>query len=125
MKIPYMPDEYAWRARAVPVIIVVAPALIAVIILATTWHPILKGTALALGISAATWLCCLTGGLPGKRIERHLWEKQGGRPTTRFLQRNNAEYNRFTRCRIHKKLQELGLNMPTEDEEANNPPFRS
>lgn len=121
MRIAYIPDEYAWRARAVPVVIAIAPALVALILLGTPWHLALKGSTLALGISVIAWVLALTGGLPGKRLEQRLWEKQGGPPTVRFLRRGNEEYNQFTRCRVHAKLRALGLDLPSSEEEAHHP----
>ena len=121
MRIPYIPDEYAWRARAVPVVIAIAPALVALILLGTPWHFALKGTTLAFGISATAWVLALTGGLPGKRLEQRLWNKQGGPPTVRFLRRGNKEYNQFTRCRVHAKLRDLGFDLPSSEEELHHP----
>lgn len=121
MRIAYVPDEYAWRARAIPVVIVIAPALVGLILLGTPWHPALKGTTLALGMSVTAWVLALTGGLPGKRLEKRLWNKQGGPPTIRFLRRGNEEYNQYTRCRVHAKLRDLGLDLPSSEEEAHRP----
>ncbi len=117
MKIPYLPDEYEWKARAIPVFLVVIPGIAAIWLLPIPFDPIPSGIVVTLISSAVIYLAAVLGGLPGKRIENGLWEKQGGRPTVRFLQHGNSEFNRFTRQRIHEKLIGLGLDIPSEKQE--------
>lgn len=54
----------------------------------------------------------------GKRIEPNVWKSWGGPPTTRLLRHTNSEFNRETRLRVHSRLRELGLCIPTDSEEA-------
>jgi hypothetical protein len=53
----------------------------------------------------------------GKRVEPALWKSWGGPPATRFLRHDNKEFNSATRTRIHAKLRNLGLEVPTAEEE--------
>ena len=121
MKIPYLPDEYDWKARAIPVFLVVVPVIAAIWLLPIPFDPIPSGIVVTLISSSGVYLAAVMGGLPGKRIEKGLWEKQGGRPTVRFLQHGNNEFNRFTRQRIHAKLIDLGLDVPSANQEEEEP----
>lgn len=56
----------------------------------------------------------------GKRLEARLWASWGGSPTTRFLRHGNYEFNEVTRGRIHGKLRQLGLHVPTSEEQEQN-----
>lgn len=56
----------------------------------------------------------------GKRLEARLWTSWGGSPTTRFLRHGNSEFNEVTRGRIHAKLRQLGLHVPTSEEQEQN-----
>jgi hypothetical protein len=58
----------------------------------------------------------------GKRLEKRLWRQWGGAPTTRFLRHSNHEFNQITRERVHEKLRELGLHVPSTDEQERDPP---
>ena len=53
----------------------------------------------------------------GKRLEKELWKKWSGPPTTRFLRHRNSEYNAISRELVHAKLKGFGLHVPTEREE--------
>ena len=53
----------------------------------------------------------------GKRLEKSLWTNWGGPPTTRFLRHGNQEFNEITRGRVHAKLRQIGLHVPTHEEQ--------
>ena len=53
----------------------------------------------------------------GKRLEPALWRSWGGPPTTRFLRHDNDEFNSATRERVHAHLRDLGLEIPTPEQE--------
>ena len=57
----------------------------------------------------------------GKRLETELWTNWGGPPTTRFLRHGNREFNEVTRSRVHAKLRQLGLHVPTLEEQEQDP----
>ena len=51
-------------------------------------------------------------------MEKGLWRKWDGPPTTRFLRHGNSEFNAVTRDRIHTELRKMGLVVPSEDEQV-------
>jgi hypothetical protein len=53
----------------------------------------------------------------GKRLEKEFWCHWSGPPTTRFLRHGNDEFNQLTRGRVHDKLRELGLEVPTKKQQ--------
>lgn len=111
-------DHYSWRARTIPVYITIAP--IALLLAAV----LPRGLDLPLGGAAAVvfvpfaFLAGQLGADFGKRLETRLWRQWGGAPTTRFLRHSNSEFNQVTRGRVHAKLRDLGLHVPSADEEA-------
>ena len=53
----------------------------------------------------------------GKRLEKQLWRKWNGPPTTRFLRHDNDEFNLITRQRIHQKLCSFDLRIPSREDQ--------
>lgn len=111
-------DPYVWRARVLPMYFTLAPAILAI---AATLP---EGLSLPLaGASAVVFLplsyfLSQVGADFGKRREPSLWRSWRGPPATRLLRHRNADFNAVTRERVHARLRELGLTVPTPEEEA-------
>ena len=75
----------------------------------------------SLGLRPISFLLSQVGADFGKRLEKGLWASWGGPPTTRFLRHGNHEFNNVTRRRVHAKLRELGLHVPTREEQEQDP----
>ena len=114
-------DPYSTYARAFPVYITIAPiALILFAILPEGFDWKLGGVA-SIILLPLSYLCRQIGGDLGKKRESALWDKWEGPPTTRFLRHGNSEFNANTRNRIHDKLRRLGLYVPSQEEQNQNP----
>ena len=110
-------DTYSFRARVLPVYLTLAPV---VLLLATVVPEGLKlpiGGAAALVFAPISFLLSQLGADFGKRLEKGLWASWVGPPTTRFLRHGNPEFNEVTRGRVHAKLRQLGLHVPTREEQ--------
>lgn len=114
-------DCYGQRARALPLYLTISP----IVLFVASVLP--EGLNLPLGGTAAIVLVPLSfffsqaGADFGKALERELWLKWSGPPTTRFLRHSNLEFNKVTRLRIHEKLRKFGLHIPSEEEEIRDP----
>jgi hypothetical protein len=110
-------DRYSWRARALPVYMTIAP--IALVLAAVLPHglDLPLGGATAVVFVPLAFLAGQLGADFGKRLEKRLWRRWGGAPTTRFLRHSNNEFNEVTRQRVHEKLRGLGLYVPSPDEQ--------
>lgn len=113
-------DTYSFRARVLPVYLSLVPGFLLVAVLVPEGLQLLLGGAVAIVFVPISFLCSQIGADFGKRLERELWEKWGGAPTTRFLRHGNTEFNVVTRARVHEKLRALGLHVPTSEEQAGN-----
>ena len=74
-------------------------------------------------LAALSFVASHIGADFGKRLEKGLWGKWDGPPTTRFLRHRNREYNHITRRTVHESLIGLGFQLPTEEEEAHDPVY--
>ena len=114
-------DTYSFRARALPVYLTLTPV---VLLLSTVVPEDLKlpiGGAAAVVFAPISFFLGQIGADFGKRLEKSLWTKWGGPPTIRFLRHSNHEFNDVTRGRVHAKLRQLGLHVPTcEEQEQDN-----
>lgn len=110
-------DRYSWHARAFPVYLTIAPIPLALAAILPDRLGVPLGGAAAILFAPLAFLAGELGGDFGKRLERRLWCKWGGAPTTRFLRHSNQEFNQATRARVHVKLRALGLHVPSADEE--------
>ena len=95
-----------------------APAVLLLTALVPDGLKLPLGGAAALVFVPISFLLSQVGADFGKRLEKGLWRDWGGPPTTRFLRHGNHGFNEVTRGRVHEKLRELGLHVPTREEQA-------
>lgn len=110
-------DTYSFRARVLPVYLTLAPAILLLAVLAPDGVKLPLGGAAAVVFVPISFFLSQVGADFGKRLEKGLWRKWGGPPTTRFLRHGNHEFNEVTRHRVHEKLRSLGLKVPTREEQ--------
>lgn len=114
-------DRYTWQARAFPVYVTISPIILGLAAILPQGLDLPMGAATAIVFGPLAFLAGQVGADFGKRLEKPLWMKWGGPPTTRFLRHSNAEFNRVTREQVHTKLRHLGLNVPSEKDQQANP----
>jgi hypothetical protein len=118
-----VPDRYACNARLYPSLLVIAPAVIAVVAIAKlelSWlHSLWIGIGAAGGLY---WLSQLARD-PGKALEPDLWQAWGGAPSIAILRHCDSRIDPITKARYHARLVELVLNTmaPTPEFESTNP----
>lgn len=116
-------DAYTWRARVLPVFLVLLP----VAILVALWLPQFNFIARISGVLAAPFgiamLISQIGRDKGSNKQPALWASWGGAPTIQLLRHRNKELNPVIRESNHRKLVLLfpDLKMPTLEEEQRNP----
>ena len=76
-----------------------------------------------IALAALSFVVSQIGADFGRRLEKRLWAKWDGPPTTRFLRHGNQEYNEITRRAVHDSLVRLGLKVPTVEEEKQDPEY--
>lgn len=114
-------DTYSFRARVLPVYVTLAPIVLLLAAVVPEGLKLPIGGAAALVFAPISFLLSQVGADFGKRLEKGLWTNWGGPPTTRFLRHGNSEFNEVTRDRIHAKLCQLGLHIPTHEEQMQDP----
>ena len=110
-------DTYSFRARVLPVYLSLSPAIILLAAVVPEGLKLPLGGAAALVFAPISFFLSQVGEDFGKRLEKGLWTNWGGPPTTRFLRHGNHEFNEVTRGRVHAKLREFGLHVPTREEQ--------
>ena len=110
-------DTYSFRARILPVYLTLAPVVLLLAAVAPEGLKLPLGGAAAVVFAPISFFLSQVGADFGKRLEKSLWTNWGGPPTTRFLRHGNSEFNEVTRGRVHAKLRQLGLHVPTREEQ--------
>lgn len=100
-------NSYNLKARVYPVILAIVPAIIVGIVY--LWHfksyyQILVNSGIT---SILFFLFSQLGRDKGKSIEKEMWEKWGGAPTTQVLRYSNNTFDKHTKMRFHQKLKDL------------------
>ena len=121
MKLPF--HSYSFRARFLPAVLVLAPAIAAV----AAWVPIESTSWTILGsagvlVATAILLSHFARDL-GQRKQERLFSLWDGPPTTRFLRHRDQSLNAKTRQRYHEKLATLipGIRIPSARSERERP----
>lgn len=116
-------DSYTWRARVLPVFIVLLPVGIGTAI----WLPNLLLVERLVGALAAPFglamLLSQIGRDRGYRKQPALWNRWGGAPTTQLLRHRTVGSNPILLKRYHDKLRLLqpDLNIPSAEDETRDP----
>ena len=116
-------DSYTWKARILPVFIVLLPLGIA----AALWLPNFVFVERLMGALAAPFglamLLSQIGRDRGYRKQPALWGRWGGAPTTQLLRHRTPGSNPILLKRYHDKLRLLqpDVNVPSAEEEARDP----
>lgn len=119
MQMPF--SQYTFKARLQPALLVVLP--LGILLLA--WSPgesIPAGALWSLVTAAGgTTIMAQLGRDRGRQKQSHLWTEWGGAPTTKLL-RFRGNVNRELMERRRTKLEQLlGRDLPTEQEESQDP----
>lgn len=117
-------DDYEWRARIAPTIIVILPIIIAlyctILVISSSLIESIAGSGVILMISIYA-LSFVTRYL-GKRIEPDLWRGWGGAPTTRFMRWRDHSIKDEIKSQIHQAvLVKCGIKLSSIEEELRNP----
>ena len=110
-------DTYSFRARVLPVYLTLVPVVLFLAAVVPEGLKLPIGGAAALVFAPVSFLLGQIGADFGKRLQKSLWTNWGGPPTTRFLRHGNHEFNEVTRGRVHAKLRQLGLHVPSRAEQ--------
>ena len=114
-------DMYNFRARQNPVTIALAPAIVAALVavpeLQNAWG-FLGGVVAALGLPYGF---AQAAGNAGKRLEDGLYESWGGKPSTAMLRHRDSRINELTKKTYADLLRQVGIPMPTPEDEARDP----
>ncbi len=115
-------DKYTRNARLMPALITFMPVCLSV---ASLFPDKFAGWDLLIGIITTLGLTVLLEHLArdlGKKKEPGLFKRWGGKPTTYMLRQKDSTINPMILDRYHKTLHLLtGLEMPTSQEERNQP----
>lgn len=116
-------DKYILIARVAPVLLTVLPTLIGVNLWAINTFSVPLNSVMILVLFAVFVFIAQFGRHRGKIKEPELWDSWGGPPTTRFLRHSDTQFNPIRRRRCHRNLQIIipDLELPTPEEENNNP----
>ncbi len=108
---------YSLRAETLPVCITLTPIALLLVVAVPEGFKFPTGGVAVLIFSLVSFFLSRVGADFGKRLEKSLWTSWGGPPTTRFLRHGNHEFNKVTRDRVHAKFRQLGLHVPTHEEQ--------
>ena len=112
-------DPYEWRARRAPLLTVALPLAVATL----AWLPHFDWAALfPAGAGALLLGWCGDVGRWGKAGEAALYQKWGGKPTTRRLRHRDSPLSKQKLKQLHGKLAGLtGIKAPSPAREASDP----
>lgn len=115
-------DPYERKARVVPGLLVSLPLLVPLLCVYGAEHPAITGVVgLLVGCGAIYALANVARGR-GKKIEETLVKDWGGMPTTIALRHRDNFIDSISKRRYHDLIAtELGISMPTADEEEADP----
>ena len=112
-------DAYSLVARILPGYVTLVPIALPLLLMPNGVQ--LSFGSIALMLPLVYFVAYQIGKEPGKRNEKKLWRKWGGAPTTRFLRHSNEEYGDGRRLRLQERLTQLGMTVPTPQEEEQDP----
>jgi len=118
-----LPDRYARSARLYPLLLVIAPVVIFVVVVAKLELSGLKTIWVGLAAVGGTYWLTQLARDPGKNLEGKLWTSWGGTPSIAILRHCDSRIDTITKARYHTRLVELVPDTiaPTPDSEREDP----
>jgi hypothetical protein len=115
-------DVYDWRARALPAMLCLLPAL-AVLVIAHPSSANWQQSGMTLLVSCGFFFVLTRIARDaGRRIQDDLFKAWSGAPTTQLLRHRNEHYDVHTKQALHAQLANLtGLTLPSAREEQEQP----
>jgi hypothetical protein len=101
------PDRYARNARLYPLLLVIAPVVIFVVVVAKLELSGLKTIWVGLAAVGGTYWLTQLARDPGKNLEGKLWTSWGGTPSIAILRHCDSRIDAITKARYHTRLVEL------------------
>lgn len=116
-------DSYTWRARILPIFVVLFPIGISCCLWLPNFMLIARLGVAFIGPLGLAMLLSQVGRDRGYLKQRGLWQRWDGSPTVQLLRHRNENINPVIRQRYHKKLGALrpDLKLPTNEEELLDP----
>jgi hypothetical protein len=115
-----VPDRYTCNARLYPSLLVIAPAVIAIVGIAKPKLSWLHSFWIGLGTAGGLYWLSQLARDPGKALEARLWQAWGGAPSIAILRHRDSRIDPITKSRYHARLVELvtNTNAPTPESES-------
>jgi hypothetical protein len=101
------PDRYARNARLYPSLLVIAPVVIFVVVVAKLELSGLKTMWVGLAAVGGTYWLTQLARDPGKNLESKLWASWGGTPSITILRHCDPRIDAITKARYHSGLVQL------------------
>lgn len=111
-------DPYERKARLVPGLLAVLPAVLPFVLLLGVKNPLIAGALTVCSACGVMFLLARIARTLGKRKEEALVAKWGGLPTTILLRHRDAHFDSHSKMRYHQSIATVtGITMPTPDQE--------
>lgn len=115
-------DRYDRNARLAPALLVLLPAVVAIIALYGKSLGVLGTIVTTIGVCGGWSLLADFARSRGKSREKAMWAKWGGPPSNQMLRHSDTTFDEVSKARYHTMLaKKIGKKFPTAAEEANNP----
>jgi len=122
MKLEDVIDGYDFKARVLPAVINLVPALITIYYcFPSLYETPVQVTGSGLVSIAVVYLSSMLMRYLGLRVQGSLWKSWGGAPSTRFLRWRDSHFSVEQKIRIRKALSNLfNVHLLTEEQEVKN-----
>lgn len=116
-------DDYSLKARLYPCLIVLLPAFVVAVFYITDIQKYYHYFTALCALGLFTFILAQFGRDRGKSKEPELFKDFGGKPTTQIMRYRNTYLDSVTKNRYRNLLEQKisGLQMPSAEEENNNP----
>lgn len=116
-------DTYSRQARLTPALFVLLPALASIAIWLPDIYTLTVGLVSLLTTCGALIFLANVARYQGRRIQKRLYKKWSGEPSTRFLRHRDQTLDENTKARYHGFLSTSidGVMLPSPEEELANP----
>lgn len=115
-------DPYDLKARLFPGLLVLLPAIVYLVLLYGSRHPLVVALSTVLATCGGPYLLASFVRTWGQRAQSRLNTKWGGQPSTIMMRHKDSRLPQQTKQRYHSLVtSKLGIAMPTAEDEQSDP----